>query len=146
MKIQILSCGSTDFFFFLFRSHQKPKSWHFFSHQVNVERKEFFCYCCFFFCFFCQLTFITLIFCLLETWYLSVQFSHSVVSDSLRPHKLQHTRPPCPSPTPGVHQNSGPSSLSIYIESVMPSSHLLLCRHFPSCPQSLPASESFPMS
>ena len=42
MKIQILSCGSTDFFFFLFHSHQKPKSWHFFSHQVNVERKQFF--------------------------------------------------------------------------------------------------------
>ena len=42
MKIQILSCGSAEFFLFLFRSHQKPKSWHFFSHQVNVERKRFF--------------------------------------------------------------------------------------------------------
>ena len=40
----------------------------------------------------------------------SVQFSHSVVSDSLRPHESQHTRPPCPSPTPGVHSNSHPSS------------------------------------
>ena len=40
----------------------------------------------------------------------SVQFSHSVMSDSLQPHKLQHTRPPCPSPTPGVHSNSRPSS------------------------------------
>ena len=40
----------------------------------------------------------------------SVQFSHSVVSDSLRPHELQHARPPCPSPTPGVHSNSCPSS------------------------------------
>ena len=40
----------------------------------------------------------------------SVQFSHSVVSDSLRPHELQHARPPCPSPTPGVHSNSHPSS------------------------------------
>ena len=40
----------------------------------------------------------------------SVQFSRSVVSDSLRPHELQHTRPPCPSPTPGVHPNSCPSS------------------------------------
>ena len=48
--------------------------------------------------------------------YLSVQFSHSVVSDSLQPHESQHARPPCPSPTPGV------------IESVMPSSHLILCR------------------
>ena len=49
----------------------------------------------------------------------SVQFSRSVVSDSLRPHELQHTRPPCPSPTPGVHSNSHLS---------MPSSHLILCR------------------
>ena len=40
----------------------------------------------------------------------SVQFSHSVVSDSLRPHESQHARPPCPSPTPGVHSNSHPSS------------------------------------
>jgi len=40
----------------------------------------------------------------------SVQFSHSVVSDSLRPHELQHVRPPCPLPTPGVHSNSCPSS------------------------------------
>jgi len=47
----------------------------------------------------------------------SVQFSRSVVSDSLQLHELQHTRPPCPSPTPGVHLNSHPS---------MPSSHLIL--------------------
>ena len=52
----------------------------------------------------------------------SVQFSHSVMSDSLRPHELQHARPPCPSPTPGVHSDSRPS------KSVMPSSHLILCR------------------
>ena len=45
------------------------------------------------------------------------------MSDSLRPHESQHTRPPCPSPTPGVHPESRPS-----IESVMPSSHLILCR------------------
>ena len=47
------------------------------------------------------------------TWkhtFSSVQFSHSVVSNSLRPHELQHARPPCPSPTPGVHSNSCPSS------------------------------------
>ena len=50
-----------------------------------------------------------------------VQFSRSVMSDSLRLHELQHTRPPCPSPTPGVHVNSS-------IKSVMPSSHLILCR------------------
>ena len=51
----------------------------------------------------------------------SVQFSRSVVSYSLQPHELQHTRPPCPSPTPGVHPNSCPLSW-------MPSSHLILCR------------------
>ena len=50
----------------------------------------------------------------------SVQFSRSVVSDPLQPHELQHSRPPCPSPTPGVHSNTS-------IESVMPSSHLILC-------------------
>ena len=70
----------------------------------------------------------------------SVQFSHSVVSDSLRPRELQHTRPPCPSPTFGVHPNSCPSSRWCHpaiLSSVVP---------FSSCPQSLPASESFPMS
>ena len=53
---------------------------------------------------------------------LSVHFSRSVVSDSLRPHESQHARPPCPSPTPRVHPNSCP------LRSVMPSSHLILCR------------------
>ena len=70
----------------------------------------------------------------------SVQFSCSVVSDSLRPHELQHTRPPCPSSTPGVHPNSCPSSWWCHLailSSVVP---------FSSCPQSLPASGSFPMS
>ena len=52
----------------------------------------------------------------------SVQFSRSVMSNPLQPHELQHARPPCPSPTPGVHSNSCPSS-----QSVMPSSHLILC-------------------
>ena len=52
----------------------------------------------------------------------SVQFSRSVVSDSLRSHESQHARPPCPSPTPRVHSDS------TSIESVMPSSHLILCR------------------
>ena len=51
----------------------------------------------------------------------SVQFSRTVVSDSLRPHELQHAKPPCSSPTPGVH------SRLMSIESVMPSSHLFLC-------------------
>ena len=54
--------------------------------------------------------------------YQSVQFSHSVVSDSWRPHESQHARPPCPSPSPGVHSDSRPSS------PVMPSIHLMLCR------------------
>ena len=69
----------------------------------------------------------------------SVQLSHSVVSDSLRPHESQHARPPCPLPTPGVHPNSGASSRWCHpaISSfVIPF----------SCPQSLPASGSFPMS
>ena len=70
----------------------------------------------------------------------SVQFSHSVVSDSLRPHELQHARPPCPSPSPGVHSNSHPSSQ--WCHPAISSSVVLLS----SCPQSLPASESFKMS
>ena len=70
----------------------------------------------------------------------SVQFSRSVVSDSLQPHELQHARPPCPSPTPGVHSDSHPLSQWCHwaiSSSVIP---------FSSCLQSLPASESFPMS
>ena len=70
----------------------------------------------------------------------SVQFSHSVVSDSLRPHESQYTRPPCPSPTPGVHSDSRPLSQLCHpaiSSSVIP---------FFSCPQSLPASGSFPVS
>ena len=70
----------------------------------------------------------------------SVQFSRSVVSDSLRPHESQHARPPCPSPAPGVYSDSRPSSPWCHpaiSSSIVP---------FSSCPQSLPASESFPMS
>ena len=70
----------------------------------------------------------------------SVQFSCSVVSDSLRPCESQHTRPPCPSPAPRVYSNSCPSSWWCHpaiSSSVVP---------FSSCPQSLPASGSFPMS
>ena len=70
----------------------------------------------------------------------SVQFSHSVVSNALRPHELQHARPPCPSPTPGVHSNSFP--LSRWCHPAISSSVI----PFSSCPQSLPASETFPMS
>ena len=70
----------------------------------------------------------------------SVQFSRSVVSDSLRPQESQHTRPPCPSPTPGVYSNSCPSSR--WCHPAISSSIV----HFSSCPQSLPASGSFPKS
>ena len=70
----------------------------------------------------------------------SVQFSHSVVSNSLWPHGLQHTRPPCPSPTPGACSNSCPFSRWCHptiSSSVVP---------FSFCFQSFPASGSFPMS
>ena len=70
----------------------------------------------------------------------SDQISRSVVSDSLQPHESQHARPPCPSPTPGVHWDSHPSTQWCHpaiSPSVVP---------FSSWPQSLPASESFPMS
>ena len=70
----------------------------------------------------------------------SVQFSRSVMSNSLLPHESQHARPPCPSPTPRVHPNSCPLSRWCHptiLSSVVP---------FSSCPQSLPASGSFPMS
>ena len=70
----------------------------------------------------------------------SVQFSHSVVSNSLQPHELQHARPPCPSPAPGVHWDSHP--LSQWCHPAISSSVV----PFSSCPQSLPASESFPTS
>jgi len=70
----------------------------------------------------------------------SVESSCSVVSDSLRPHESHHARPPCPSPMPGVHSNSRPSSWWCHpanSSSVIP---------FSSWPQFLPASESFPVS
>ena len=70
----------------------------------------------------------------------SVQFNRSVMSDSLRPRESQHARPPCPSPTPGVHSDSRP--LSQWCHPAISSSVV----PFFSCPQSLPASESFPMS
>ena len=70
----------------------------------------------------------------------SVQFSHSVVSNSLRPHGLQHSRLPCPSPTPRVYSNSCPSHQ--WCHPTISSSVI----HFSSCLQSFPASGSFPMS
>ena len=76
----------------------------------------------------------------LQIQFSSVQFSRSVVSYSLQPQGLQHARPPCPSPTPGVYSNSGPLSQwchPIILSSVIP---------FSSCPQYFPASGSFPVS
>ena len=70
----------------------------------------------------------------------SIQFSLSVVSDSLQPHELQHGRPLCSSPTPKVHSDSRP--LSQWCHPAISS----FVVPFSSCPQSLPASESFPMS
>ena len=74
------------------------------------------------------------------TLFSSVQFSCSVVSHSLQPHEQQHARPPCPSPTPRVHPNPCPSSQWCHptiSPSVIP---------FSSCPQSFPASGSYPMT
>ena len=70
----------------------------------------------------------------------SVQFSHSVVSNFLQSHELQHARPPCPSPSPRVHSDS--CALSRWCHPAISSSVV----PFSSCPQSLPASESFPKS
>ena len=78
----------------------------------------------------------------IQDWFpfISVQFSRSVVSDSLWPHESQHARPPCPLPTLGVHSDSRP--LNQWCHPAISSSVV----PFSSCPQSLPASESFPMS
>ena len=70
----------------------------------------------------------------------SVQFSHSVMSNSLQPHELQHARPPCPSQTPRVHPN--PCASSQWCHPTISSSVV----PFSSCPQSFPASGSFPLS
>ena len=105
---------------------------------------------------FCNILFLNVgcfsnLFCIKKHWWRwwyitatiqfnSVQFCLSVVSESLRSHESQHARPPCPSPTPGVHSDSHPSSQWCHpaiSSSVVP---------FSSCPQSFPASGSFPMS
>ena len=78
--------------------------------------------------------------CDLSVQFISVQFSHWVMSDSLPPHGLQHARPPCPSPTPGAYSNSCPLSQWCHptvLSSVVP---------FSACLQSFPASESFQVS
>ena len=76
-----------------------------------------------------------------KRYFSSFQFIRSVVSDSLQPHEPQHARPPCPSPTPGVHPNSCP--LSRWCHPTISSSVIV---PFYSCPQSFPASGSFQMS
>ena len=82
----------------------------------------------------------TFLFSILQHSKSSVQFSRSVVSNSLRSHGLQHIRPPCPSPTSGVYSN--PCPLSRWCHPTISSSVV----PFSSCPQSFPASGSFPMS
>ena len=72
--------------------------------------------------------------------FIFINFSCSVMSDSLQPHESQHARPPCPSPTPKVHSDSCPSSQ--WCHPAISSSVIL----FSSCPHSFQASESFPMS
>ena len=75
-----------------------------------------------------------------KVFYISVQFSCSVMSNSLRPHESQDARPPCLSPTPGVYPN--PCTLSRWCHPAISSSVV----PFSSCPQSFPALGSFPMS
>ena len=74
------------------------------------------------------------------TQFSSVQFSRSVVSDCLQPHESKHAKPPCPSSSPRVHSNSCPSSWWCH-----PAISSFVVPFF-SCPQSVPASESFPVS
>ena len=90
-------------------------------------------------CLFCCLAYRVIVTIFLQ-FSSSVQFSRSVVSNSLEPHESQHTRPPCPSPTLGVHSDSRPSSQWCHptiSSSVVP---------FSSCLQYFPASGSFPIS
>ena len=77
------------------------------------------------------------IYVIINRYFITDQFSHSVLADSLRPHGLQHARPPCPSPTPGICSNPCPSSWWCHLSAVIPVS---------SCLQSFPASGSFPVS
>ena len=76
------------------------------------------------------------ILCFFEFWLFLVQFSRSIMSDSLQPHGLLHARPPCLSPTPGVYSNSCPLSL-------MPSNHLILCHPLLLLPSIFPSIRVF---
>ena len=87
-----------------------------------------------------MILFVTSFFCKRKQKFSSVQFSHSVMSDSLQPHGLQHTRLPCPSPTPGVYSNSCP--LSQWCHQTISSSIVPFSSHL----QSFPVSESFLVS
>ena len=78
------------------------------------------------------------VFSLVSVQFSSVQFSHSAVSDSLWPHELQHSRPPCPSPAAGVYSN--PCLLTRWCHPTISSSVI------PFCPQSFPAPGSFPIN
>ena len=86
------------------------------------------------------LSLLTALLSLILPWLIVLLFSCSVVFNSLQPHGLQHARLPCPSPSPGVFSNSCP--LNRWCHPTISSSAML----FYSCPQSYPASESFPMS
>ena len=81
-----------------------------------------------------------MLYCMYVCMFVSVQFSRSVMSNTLQPHESKHTRPPCPSPTPRVYSNSCPSSQ--WCHPTISSS----LTPFSSCPQSFPASGSFPVS
>ena len=113
-------------------------------YMLNINQCFLSCYLLCRFCPFCLFilriyNLIINIFITIINYFSSVQFSHSVMSNSLRLHEMQHARPPCPSPAPRVHWKSRPSSQWCHpaiSSSVIPF----------SCPQSSPASESFPMS
>ena len=111
-------------------------------HLVYPSTPPIFSPCSTYLCFLCFWTFAlgVPLSSILFFFFSSVQLSRSVVSDSLRPHESQHARPPCPSSTPGVHSDSRP--LSQWCHPAISSSVVPFSSH----PQSLPASESFPIS
>ena len=125
LQMEEIGCKCWTFFISLLSSRRKQISVIFFSSSLYKFKKRF------------VLKFCVAIMTPGSTW-TSVQFSRSVVSDSLRPHELQHSRPPCPSPTSGVHSDSHPSSLWCHpaiSSSVVPSPVPTPCQH-----------QSFPMS